>query len=319
MTTIIGTSGDDTSLVGTAGNDTIDGMGGNDIMFGGAGNDVFDGPVGTIVSGFSGAVGIDQMIGGDGNDTYYVDNAADVVVELGNVGSGIDLVISTVNYALSANVENLTLDPSGSATVGTGNALNNIIIGNNSGDTLDGGLGADTMTGGTGNDTYIVDNAGDVVNEPDPPPGFPTPDTEIDIVMSSVSFDLGTTPFVENLTLTGTANINATGNALDSVLIGNVGNNTLDASSGGNDTLDGGGGVDKLIGGAGNDTFFVENVNDIVQADPGGFNTTRTRPSPGRWDRTRRCCSSSAPATSMARPGAPRGRRGSTAIAGRIS
>ena len=276
MTTIIGTPGDDTSLTGSAGADTIDGMGGNDIMFGFGGDDVFDGDIGTLVTGGAGSAGIDQMIGGDGNDTYFVDNTSDAVVELNNGGSGTDLVISTVNYALSANVENLTLDLAGSATVGTGNVLVNIITGNNNGDTLDGGGNADTMMGGTGNDTYIVDNSGDVVNEPDAPPAPPTPDTEIDLIKSSVAWDLGTTPFVENLTLTGNANVNAIGNGLDNVLIGNAGNNTIDASSGGNDTLDGGTGVDKLIGGAGNDTFFVDNKLDVVVANASGVNTTES-------------------------------------------
>ena len=48
---------------------------------------------------------------------------------------------------------------------------------------------------------------------------------------------------IENLTLTGTGAINATGNALNNVLIGNSGANVLTGGAGA-DTLDGGGGVD---------------------------------------------------------------------------
>ena len=58
------------------------------------------------------------------------------------------------------------------------------------------------MIGGLGNDTYVVDNVGDVVTE--------ALNEGTDTVQSSVSFALGAN--VENLTLTGSANINGTGN-----------------------------------------------------------------------------------------------------------
>ena len=66
---------------------------------------------------------------------------------------------------------------------------------------LDGGAGADTMIGGLGNDTYVVDNAGDVVTERQ---------RGTDTVQRRSRYTLGGN--VENLTLTGTANINGTGN-----------------------------------------------------------------------------------------------------------
>jgi len=73
------------------------------------------------------------------------------------------------------------------------------------------------MTGGAGNDTYVVDNAGDIVVE--------VASGGTDTVEASVAWSLGIE--VENLTLTGTAAINATGNTLANTLRGNAGNNTL--------------------------------------------------------------------------------------------
>ena len=51
-----------------------------------------------------------------------------------------------------------------------------------------------------------------------------------DTVQSSVSYTLGAN--VENLTLTGSAAINATGNTLANTLTGNAGNNVLDGGAG---------------------------------------------------------------------------------------
>ena len=53
---------------------------------------------------------------------------------------------------------------------------------------------------------------------------------------------------VENLILTGTSDINGTGNALNNYLTGNDSNNILDGGNG-NDALNGGVGSDRLIGG----------------------------------------------------------------------
>jgi Ca2+-binding RTX toxin-like protein len=198
----------------------------------------------------SGGAGADTMIGGTGNDTYIVDDASDVITE--NSSEGTDTVQISASYTLSGNIENLTL--TGTANLnGTGSSVVNIITGNSGNNTLDGSTGADTLIGGAGNDTFVVDDAGDVVTE--------SASEGTDIVLSGVSFTLGSN--VENLTLTGAGTINGTGNSLDNVITGNSAANSL-SGSGGNDTLDGGTGADTLIGGTGNDTYYVDNASDVV-------------------------------------------------------
>ena len=185
------------------------------------------------------------MFGGLGNDTYVIDNVGDVVDETG--GDGIDTIQTSIAFSLAAfgAIENLTLTGS-AAIAGTGNDLNNVLTGNaganiltglGGNDTLNGGAGADTLIGGTGDDTYVVDNVGDIVDETD---GDGT-----DTIQSSITFSLSDAVHakgaIENLTLTGTAAINGTGNALANIITGNAGNNIL-AGLGGADTLVGGAG-----------------------------------------------------------------------------
>lgn len=118
-------------------------------------------------------------------------------------------------------------------------------------DTLDGAAGADSLVGGAGDDTFVVDNAGDRVLE--------LAGEGADTLRAAVSSTLGAN--VENLTLTGSAAINGTGNELANILVGNSGNNFLFGllgadrldGAGGNDTLSGGAGADTVLGGAGND------------------------------------------------------------------
>ncbi|WP_422466858.1 calcium-binding protein [Endozoicomonas sp. ALC013] len=130
-------------------------------------------------------------------------------------------------------------------------------------DTLDGQSGNDIMEGGQGNDTYIVDSASDQVIE--------QADEGIDTVTSSVVFTLS--DHLENLELTGEAELVGIGNELDNEITGNNARNTLNGQDGddkllgkggnddllggeGNDHLDGGDGEDTLVGNAGNDALL---------------------------------------------------------------
>jgi len=155
-------------------------------------------------------------------------------------------VTATDPFGASAS-QSFTLDVTGSVEPGDmliGTAGNDLLIGGAGNDTLDGGPGADTMIGGAGNDTYVVDHGGDIVKE--------LAGDGIDTILSSLTITLPAN--VENLTLTGNAAINGTGNALDNLLIGNAGNNVLNGGAG-NDMLDGGAGNDTLTGGLGFDTY----------------------------------------------------------------
>ena len=66
-----------------------------------------------------------------------------------------------------------------------------------------------------------------------------------------------------NLVLTGTANINGLGNALDNQITGNSGNNTLYGMDG-NDTLIGLGGGDTIDGGNGTDTVIMSEKTQAI-------------------------------------------------------
>lgn len=121
------------------------------------------------------------------------------------------------------------------------NALNNVLDGSQN-------TGANNLYGYAGDDMYIV-GAGDVVYE--------NAGEGTDTVIAGVTYSLAGLTYVENLTLTGTGNINGTGNTLGNVLIGNSGNNTLSGGAGA-DMISGGDGLDTLTGGTGADTFVFE-------------------------------------------------------------
>jgi len=219
------------------------------------GNSLISGAGNDLDNVLTGNVSTNTLSGGLGNDTYVVQTSADAIVE--NANEGTDLVLASQGYTLGNNVENLTLTGVIGATM-TGNSQDNVITGNtaantlNGGggnDTLIGGGGADTLVGGTGNDTYVVDSANDVVTE--------LTNEGTDLVQSSVAYGISAT--VENLTLTGSANINGTGNAFVNTLIGNSGNNTLN----------GFGGADAMSGGAGDDIYVVDDAADTVSENAG--------------------------------------------------
>ncbi|SMO93958.1 Calx-beta domain-containing protein [Paracoccus laeviglucosivorans] len=123
---------------------------------------------------------------------------------------------------------------------------NDLLAGGAGNDTLNGGAGRDQLIGGTGNDTYLAD-ASDIIIE--------TANGGIDRVASSETIRLA--EFVENLVLTGTGNINGTGNSLANILQGNAGRNVL-------------------TGGYGNDTYILGAGDTAVERVTAGYDTVQS-------------------------------------------
>jgi serralysin len=283
-------------ILGADGNLTIYGFGGNDKIFsglgviesaqriyGGDGNDeiVAKGDLwGATLSGdagddvlrgdafslkLDGGTGADLMIGKGTLILAYFDNIGDQlfiqeVYDSVTVRSSISIDIAKVIFGTGSAMVRLVLTGNTDASLTgnefqnilTGNDGNNLLVGLGGNDTLDGGAGADKMVGGAGNDTYVLDNAGDVVTEA---AGGGT-----DLVQLSTSWTMAAN--VEKVALTGSANINATGNILNNTMAGNNGNNALNGGAG-NDIISAGDGNDRLFGGRGNDTLTGGNGSDI--------------------------------------------------------
>jgi len=287
------TTGNDT-YAGTAAADLIMGLAGNDVISGAAGNDLLDGGDGADT--LNGDAGDDTLNGGTGNDTLnggvgrdtaeysaakanyaiFTNQATGVtsVTDLRAVGgdgadvlTGVeqlrftDELVVLPTYLTAGNdiytggaADETIFGLDGSDTI-NGAAGSDIIYGGLGNDTLDGGPGTDTLIGGAGNDIYTVDATADLVVE--------LPGEGADLIQSSVSLVLSAE--VENLTLTGAAAIDGTGNAFANTLTGNAANNLLTGGAG-NDRIIGGLGVDTAVfsGNAASYAIVVDTVNASV-------------------------------------------------------
>lgn len=225
-----------TQLVGSVG-DTVNGtvtLGGNTLT----------------VAAQSSGLGLMTFVGSTGTDR--------VAITLGAALANFSLAGATFSNWTNGT-DSASITGNALSNILTGSAGNNFLNGKLGNDRLIGGAGNDTMVGGAGDDTYVVDTAGDRV--------FETTTTAsrfdaggIDTVKSAGTFGLDTSAsvrFVERLTLTGTANIRGTGNALANTLTGNAGNNALN----------GGLGKDKLVGGAGSDAFVFRTALGASNVD----------------------------------------------------
>ncbi|MCU0548118.1 MAG: DUF4347 domain-containing protein [Leptolyngbya sp. Prado105] len=230
---------------------------------------------------FLGTISSDQFIGGFGNDRVIVDSAQvqqndqfngrdgddrfvltngtiSITVDMTNVNTQITNVPGLVirkfeEFDFSTYAGAITFSGSSNADSIWGGAGDDRLDGSSGNDLISGGAGTNILIGGFGSDTYIIQSASDTITE--------LAGQGTDKVISSVTYMLPAN--VENLTLTGSAAINGTGNSLANTLIGNAGNNRL-VGGAGNDNLDGSLGADILIGGLGNDNYVVDNLADVV-------------------------------------------------------
>ncbi|MCZ8357678.1 MAG: putative Ig domain-containing protein, partial [Microcystis sp. LE19-388.1G] len=254
------------SINGNSGNDTLNGGDDNDILSGGEGNDSLNGSPGD--DSLNGDIGNDILNGGDGNDTLNGGDGDDTL----NGGNDSDRLFGGIGQdSLNGGLGNDSIEGGEGQDTLTGSNGNDSINGGLGDDNLDGGSdndtlnggegndtlngagGIDTLVGGLGNDTYQIDTTTDTITE--------NANEGTDTVQSSVTYTVGNN--LENLTLTGTANINGTGNTLNNIITGNSGNNILKGATG-IDTLIGGLGNDTLTGGAGGDRFTFNNRNEGI-------------------------------------------------------
>lgn len=142
-------NGGEDLLLGSAFNDRLDGGDGDDILFGEDGRDRLDG-----------GRDADEMFGGGGDDRYFVDDLGDTVTEL--AGEGTDQVRSSVDWTLGDDVEDLRLR--GTADMGIGNDLANVIQTVAAGSFLSGFGGDDNLRGSNGMDTILGGNDNDTIN-----------------------------------------------------------------------------------------------------------------------------------------------------------
>jgi hypothetical protein len=229
---IQGTDGADT-LRGPPGAEVLDGKGGNDSLNGQAGND-------TCL--FGRGYGQDFVYdSGDTNDTVQM---ADDVTPSDVIVSYKDSCWSSMGATLCLSIvgasDQMSLDSGGNCALwrfhygydqggvhpvyggieqvqfadGTiWNAASLVARAKITGSPINdpylvGATGANTLAGGLGNDIYVVNNVGDLIVE--------NADEGLDLVWASVNYTLAQN--VENVHLTGSGNINSTGNELNNAI-----------------------------------------------------------------------------------------------------
>jgi trimeric autotransporter adhesin len=279
------------------GNDTLIGGDDNDTMTGGSGNDVFvftrpdparshfdqlrdfvsgtdrlhfDNSGFTNLGGAGGfapgdarfASGAGLTSGQDASDRLiYNTVTGEVYYDSDGNGAAQSILVARLTGVPAVDATDIVVTGQAQPGLIQGSAGNDSLTGTPGSDTLDGGAGVDTMNGGVGDDTYIV-TAGDVLVDAG----------GVDTVLSPIDWTLA--DGFENLTATGNAQVNLTGNNAANVLTGNAVHNFFNPR-GGNDTILGGGGDDWVRLGGGGVPTYGSKVIDLGAGfdtlDFGGF------------------------------------------------
>ena len=159
-------------------------------------------------------------------------------------GAGLDTIYAWGNGdTLRAGTNGADIRTSGAS---------DLIVGGGGTDRLEAFGAGSTLAGGTGHETFVVDNPSTTV-------AIAVGNTN-DTVVSSVSYAVPAG--VTSMSLNGAVDgqLTATANNLNDVIIGGAGTNTFVAGSG----------ADTFIAGAGSNSFYVNNVDDVVQAAGNG-------------------------------------------------
>ncbi len=250
----------DDTVLGSAGNNTLDGLGGADTIIGGAGNDTLKGAPGddTLNPG----LGNDVIDGGIGTDTIDLSGApGNVVVDL-SAGTASTGAWGTDTVT---NVENARGSAVGNDSI-TGSVGGNKLEGGGGNDTLAGVDGDDQLFGGDGDDTLTPGSGDDVIDAGAGIDSIDLSGAPGDVVVDLSAGTAATGAWGAD-SVTGVENVQGSNVGNDSIT-GDANANALDGN-GGNDALNGADGDDRLIGGDGDDTLTPGSGDDVIDAGTG--------------------------------------------------
>jgi serralysin len=236
---IYGTSGKDSPLSGTSGNDSIYGLAGDDLILTDDGDD--------YVEAGDGDDGVNSYYTANGEYRYYPVNGTSTIY--GNAGNDV---------LTGKSGDDVIYGGTGDDEI-RGSSGNDFLIGDEGDDRIYGGDGNDRIFGGDGNDKIYTQNGNEVV------------DCGLGDDIVNLEFDKSGSPFYYLFTgfsviEGGAGNDTIAGTTGDDRIYGGVGDDVINGLSG-NDVLEGGDGIDKIAGWAGNDFIVGGQGNDELSGN----------------------------------------------------